>query len=217
MQNLEVRNIKIKNADPSSLGLFGLAMVTFVASSEKLGLTQGYSLIIPWALFLGAFAQLFACINDSKRGNVFGTTAFGAYSLFWFSMAMTWVIKMGAFGEKLTSSIDGKQLGFAFLGYLIFTMFMTIGATDTNKVLFAIFVMIDFLFIGLTLSSFGIAPEISHPIAAWSELTIAILSFYGSGATVLNDHFGRTFLPIGKPIKIFKNSSRFKPSETSVL
>lgn len=204
MNSNETKIVKISNADPSALGLFGLAMVTLVASSQKLGLTQGVSFIIPWAIFLGAFAQLFACINDSKKGNVFGTTAFGGYAFFWFGVASSWLIQNGVFGEKLAAGVDVKQLGFAFLGYLIFTLFMTIGAMETHKVLFTIFVLIDFLFIGLTLSTFGIMPELAHEVAAISELLIAIVSFYGSAASVLNLHFGRTFLPVGKPFGIFK-------------
>lgn len=39
--NNQPTEIKITNADPSALGLFGLAMVTLVASSVKLGLTSG--------------------------------------------------------------------------------------------------------------------------------------------------------------------------------
>ena len=204
MEKNELVNVKISNSDPSALGLFGLAMVTLVASSQKLGLTEGYSFIIPWAIFLGAFAQLFACINDSKRMNTFGTTAFGAYAFFWMGVATSWMINMGVFGEELAANVDPKQLGFAFLGYLIFTIFMTIGAMETHKVLFLIFFFIDFLFIGLTLDSFGIGGSFPHYLAAYSELIIAILSFYGSGASVLNEHFGREFLPVGKPFGIFK-------------
>ncbi len=204
MEKTQTENVKILNADPSALGLFGLAIVTLVASSQKLGITEGYSFVIPWAIFLGAFAQLFACINDSKRMNTFGTTAFGAYAFFWMGMAVSWMMKMGVFGEELASNVDPKQLGFAFLGYLIFTIFMTIGAMETHKVLFLIFFFIDFLFIGLTLDSFGIGGEFPHKLAAYSELIIALLSFYGSGASVLNEHFGRVFLPVGKPFGIFK-------------
>ena len=200
----ENQNVKVINADPSALGLFGLAMVTLVASSQKLGLTEGLSFVIPWAIFLGGFAQLFACINDSKRNNTFGTTAFGAYAFFWFAVAASWLIKLGFFGTALSKGVDGRQLGFAFLGYLIFTIFMTIGAAETHKVLFTIFFLINFLFIGLTLNAFEIMPEFSHKLAAYSELLISICSFYGSAAAVLNTHFGRVFLPVGKPFGIFK-------------
>lgn len=204
MNTNQTQNLKILNADPSALGLFGLAMVTIVASSQKLGLTEGVSFVLPWAIFLGGFAQLFACINDSKRQNVFGTTAFGAYAFFWFAVGASWMIKAGVFGQGLASSVDPKQLGFAFLGYLIFTIFMTIGAMETHKVLFIIFFLIDFLFLGLSMNAFNIMPEFSHGLAAYSELLISLFSFYGSAAAVLNPHFGREFLPVGRPFGIFK-------------
>lgn len=202
----ETKEVKILVADPSALGLFGLAVITLVASSQKLGITSSVSLVLPWAIFLGATAQLLACLNDFKHNNTFGATAFGAYAFFWYSMGMTWLIQNGIFGEKLAAAADTKQLGFAFLAYLIFTLFMTIGSMETHKVLFSIFVLIDFLFIGLALNSFNIMPEFSHNLAAYSELGIAILSFYGCGAAVLNTHFGKVFLPVGKPFNIFKNN-----------
>ncbi len=202
--NEKPQEIKTVFADPSAIGLFGLAMVTLVASSQKLGLTDGLSLIIPWALFLGGLAQLFACIGDAKRNNVFGATAFGAYGLFWFGVAFTWLINLGFFGEKLAANADGAQLGVAFVGYFIFTAFMTVLATEVNKVLLIIFVLIDFLFLGLSLSSFGIMPEFTHAMAAWAELLIALVSFYGSAANVFNGHLGRVVLPVGKPLGLLK-------------
>lgn len=194
---------KIYTADPSALGLFGLAMITFVASSQKLGWTDGTSLLVPWAIFLGAIAQIYACVNDAKKGNVFGATAFGAYAFFWLAVAMTWMTKNGVFGAAMAADADMKQLGFAFLGYLIFSLYMTLASFETNKVLMIIFILIDLLFLGLSLSTiWGI--EAGHELAAWSELLIAIFGFYGSAANVLNHTFGRTFLPVGKPLGIFK-------------
>ncbi|MBO1512507.1 MULTISPECIES: acetate uptake transporter [Metabacillus] len=198
------QQVKVTTADPSALGLFGLAMVTFVASSQKLGLTEGLSFILPWAFFLGGIAQLFACVQDAKHNNIFGTTAFGAFGLFWFGVGMSWLIQLGFFGEKLAADADPKQLGVAFIGYLIFSIYMTIGAMETHKVLFFIFVFIDFLFIGLSLSTFGIMHEETHMLAAVSEFIIALLSFYGSAAVVLNTHFGQVVLPVGKPFGIYK-------------
>ncbi|MEC0091707.1 acetate uptake transporter [Paenibacillus macquariensis] len=198
------QKVQIVTADPSGIGLFGLAIVTLVASSQKLELTSGFSYIIPWAIFLGAFAQLFASVQDAKHNNTFGMTAFGAYGLFWLGVASSWLMKLGVFGPELMGDIDGKQLGFAFIGYLVFTLFMTIGAMETHKVLFTIFVLIDLLFLGLSFDAFGIAPHIFHTLAAYAEMGIAIVSLYGCGASVLNAHFGRVFLPLGKPFGIFK-------------
>ncbi|WP_174727428.1 acetate uptake transporter [Mesobacillus harenae] len=204
METQNYTQVKITTADPSALGLFGLAMVTFVASSQKLGLTEGVSLILPWAFFLGGIAQLFAAVLDAKHNNIFGTTAFGAFGLFWFGVGTTWMIQLGFFGEELAANADPRQLGFAFIGYLIFSLFMTIGAMETHKVLFFIFVFIDFLFIGLALSSFNIFHGATHMLAAVAEMGIALLSFYGAAAVVLNTHFGKIVLPVGKPFGIFK-------------
>jgi len=195
-----------KHVDPTALGLFGLAMVTLVASSQKLGITSGLSYVIPWAVFLGALAQLVAGILDYKKMNVFGGTAFCAYGFFWLGMALSWLINMGVFGETLKFGVDTNQMAFAFVGYLIMSIFLTIGATQTNKVLFLIFLFIDFLFLGLSISTFipeGPIHHAFHNVAAFAELIIALLSFYGSGANVLNNHFGYSFLPIGEPFNIF--------------
>ncbi|MFV0519952.1 MAG: acetate uptake transporter [Lachnospirales bacterium] len=194
----------VKHADPSALGLFGLAMVTLVASTQKLHITEGTALIIPWAIFLGAFAQIIAGIYDYKKLNIFGATAFLAYGFFWLAVATTWLISGGVFGEYLASTSDMNQLGYAYIGYLILTIFLTIGATETNKVLLTIFILIDFLFLGLSLSTFNIAPHYTKLLAGVSEFLIALVSFYGAGANVLNNHFGYEFLPIGKPLGKFK-------------
>ena len=190
-----------KYPDPTALGLFGLAMVTLVSSSQKFGLTEGFSYVIPWAVFLGALAQLVAGIMDFKRLNVFGGTASCAYGFFWLATATSWMISMGVFGLILREAVDPHQMGLAIVGYLIITLFFTIGAANTNKVLFGIFIAIDLLFVGLTVATFGPEGPLRagfYKMAAWSELAIALLSFYGGGANILNTHLGRDVLPIGK-------------------
>ena len=184
-------------ANPTPLGLFGLAIVTLVASSNKLGITDGTAYIIPWAIFLGATAQFVAGLMDYKHNNTFGATAFCAYGFFWFGMGMSWMIATGIIGDGV--AYDPRQMGFAFLGYFIFTMFMTVGAMGANKVLFIIFFLIDLLFLGLFMNTLGLGGEFWHMLAAYSELGIAIVSFYGSAATLLNTHYGITVLPIGSP------------------
>lgn len=183
-------------ANPSPLGLFGLAMVTLVASTQKLGMTDGVAYIIPWAIFLGAAAQFVAGIMDYKHDNTFGATAFCGYGFFWFAVGTTWYMQVtGTIGTG--AGFDPRQLGFAFLGYFIFTMFMTVGAMGANKVLFIIFFLIDLLFLGLFMSTLGWGGEAWHMLAAFSEMGIAIASFYGSAATVLNSHYGFPVLPVG--------------------
>lgn len=199
---------KVKHADPSALGLFGLAIVTLVASSQKLHFTEGTALILPWSIFLGAIAQMIAGIYDYKKLNIFGATAFLSYGLFWLGVSMTWLISSGSLGPELQGAMDIHQLGFAYVGYLVLTIFLTIGAVETNKVLLTIFILIDVLFLGLSLSTFGIAKNSMHSMAGIAEFLIAIVSLYGAGANVLNNHFGYEFLPIGKPMGIFVKNNK---------
>lgn len=191
--------VQMEVADPTPLGLTGLAMVTLVAATQKLGWTTGLSMAIPWAIFLGGIAQLMACVYDFKHKNLFGSTAFGIYGLFWIAVAASWMIKMGVFGETLLAAVDTKQLGAAFVGYLIISVFLTIGSLKTNKALIAIMVLIDVLFIGLALDSFGMG-EIWHTVAAWTELVISLIGFYAAGANLLNKMYGRVILPLGKAV-----------------
>ncbi len=191
--------VRVEVADPTPLGLTGLAMVTLVAASQKLGWTEGLSIIIPWAILLGGVAQLMACVYDFKHNNLFGSTAFGIYGLFWIAVASSWMIKMGVFGETLAAAVDVRQLGVIFLGYFIISVFLTVAALKTNKALIAIMVLIDVLFIGLMMDAFKMG-EYWHVIAAWTELTISLIGFYAAGANLLNKMYGRTILPLGKPV-----------------
>ncbi|HCF49086.1 MAG TPA: hypothetical protein DER60_02310 [Syntrophomonas sp.] len=203
--------------NPTPLGLLGLAIVTLVASSQKLGITEGTAYVIPWAIFLGASAQFVAGLLDFKHNNTFGGTAFCAYGFFWFGVAMTWMTGNGTIGLNEAAIIDPKQLGFAFLGYLIFTLFMTVGAMGTNKVLFLIFFFIDFLFLGLSFSSLQIGDaHMWHEVAAYSELLVSIFSFYLAGATVLNVHYGYSVLPTGAPFGSFHRKSVAAKQKASI-
>ncbi|MFJ5624612.1 acetate uptake transporter [Peribacillus loiseleuriae] len=197
------KQIKLTSADPSALGLFGLAIIALVESTEELGLTHGLSFMVPWVFFLGGLAQLFAAYLDAKNDSIFGTTVWGAFGLFWISLGVTWLIQIGAFGQNLVANEDFKQLGVAFVGYLIFSIFVTIAALETNKVLFFILLLLDIEFLGLSLSSFNILYDATYEMAAVSELFCALLSFYGSGAILINTCFGKTVLPLGKPFGIF--------------
>lgn len=189
--------IKELVGNPSALGLLGLAIVTSVASSQKLGLTSGTAGLVGWAIFLGAIGQLMAGWLDYKHENAFGATAFCGYGLFWLGVAFSWMTQLGMFGLKAQEVFDIRQLGVAFLAYFVFSLIMTAVSMETNKVLFAIFVLIDFLFLGLSMNLLA-GSHWGHRIAAWSELFIAIGSFYALAANVMNTHYGRVIIPVGR-------------------
>ena len=191
------QHIKVEVADPTTLGLFGLAIVTFVASSQKLGITDGLGFVLPWALFLGGMAQIIAAMFDFKHNNLFGSTAFSAYGLFWIGMGMSWLIKLGCFGEALAASADVKQLGFVFIGYFLLTVVLTISSLKMSKAMFFLMFLICVLFLSLGLDAFDCG-HIWHSIAAYAEMAIALLTFYVLAAKYLNSYFGKELLKTGK-------------------
>lgn len=153
----EVRKVEMSEnvADPTGLGLLGLAVVCFVVSTSRVG---------------------------------------------WSAMASVWLIQMGSFVPEIQKGFDVTQLAFAFVGFLIFSIFGTIAALKTNKVVFAIMVLICFLFFGLAADLFLGGRTGFFALAAWSELFISLLGIYGSGAVLVNKVFGKTVFPMGKNV-----------------
>lgn len=201
-----VTETKIVLSDPTALGVFGLAMVTFVAASQKLGWTSGTPYLLPWAMFLGSGAQIWASTIDFKKNNYFGAIVLGAYGLFWIAVSMHWAISLGWFGA-VGDKADPKQLAFACFGYFIFSLFVMVAASEANKVFAAILVLINILLPSLGLAILGVEPALFSPLAAVSELGISMLGFYAAGAVFLNSYFGRTILPLGKPLGLIRKGA----------
>lgn len=79
---LHITETRPQLADPTALGVFGLAVVTFVAASQKLGWTSGATYLVPWTLLLGSIGQIWASTVDFRKNNFFGAIVLGAYGLF---------------------------------------------------------------------------------------------------------------------------------------
>ena len=190
---------KLVMTDPTALGVFGLSMVTFVAASQKLGWTSGSAFLVPWAIFLGSIAQLWAAAVDFKKNNYFGSIVLGAYGLFWIAVATHWAVSLGWFGS-VGDKADPRQLAYACLGYFAFSLFIMVAAFEVNKAFAAMLVLINILLPSLALSILGVNPPLFSVLAAYSELLIALIGFYTTGALFLNGFFGRAVLPLGKPM-----------------
>ena len=208
----QVQETKIVSADPTALGVFGLSLITFVASSSKLGWTSGNPAhLMPWALCLGSFAQLWAAAIDFKRNSYFGAIVLGAFGLFWMAVTFVWAIAAGFFGSDIKAAADLSQFAYACFGFLIFCCFITVTAFECNKVFGIILVLILVLLgsLGLQLLSERGTDEyiLYGKFAGWSEFSISILGFYAAGAIFLNTFFGRQILPLGKPMGWVKKAT----------
>ncbi len=192
-----VKDLPMPVAEPAPLGLLGLAVAAIVLGLTDLYLAPGVkSEMIPWTIFLGATAQLIAGIMDFKRKNIFGATAFTGYALLWYTVSLTLTIAIWGGDNKGTMN----HYGFGLIGFLVFSLYMTIASLMTNKALFAIMLGIDGALITLipnVLLGSTIFP--TWPCGVFLIYT-SVASFYGAAGVLLNTMAGKPILPLGKAI-----------------
>ena len=178
-------------AEPAPLGLIGLAVAALVLGLTDLGWASAAdkSLMIPWTLFLGATAQLIAGIIDFRRANIFGGTAFTAYSLLWYAVSLTLLITIFT-----DAAFDTTHYAHGLIGFLVFSLILTVAATMTNTVLFVVLIGIDFAIFFLVGQLLGDWP--AEPVGV-SLLAVSAASFYGAGAVLINRMAGKTVVPVG--------------------
>jgi hypothetical protein len=178
-------------AEPAPLGLIGLAVAALVLGLTDMGWASAAdkSLMIPWTLFLGATAQLIAGIIDFRRANIFGGTAFTAYSLLWYAVSLTLFITVFT-----DAAVDLTHYAHGLIGFLVFSLILTVAATMTNTVLFVVLIGIDFAIFFLVGQLLGGWP--TEPVGV-SLLAVSASSFYGAGAVLINRMAGKTVVPVG--------------------
>ncbi len=182
-------------AEPAPLGLIGLAVAALVLALSDLGQSSiaHKSLMIPWTLFLGATAQFIAGIMEYRRNNVFGATAFTTYSMLWYSVSLTLFITIfhGDVGFDLAHYAHG------LIGFMIFSLILTLASAMTNKVFFGILIFIDLaIFTLVTHILFDTATE---PVGV-SLIGVSALSFYGAMAILVNTMADKQVFPMGKSV-----------------
>ena len=70
-------------ANPAPLGLLGFGMTTILLNLHNTGLYGLNTVIIGMGLFIGGLAQIIAGVQEWKKNNTFGATAFTSYGFFW--------------------------------------------------------------------------------------------------------------------------------------
>ncbi|MHA1731885.1 MAG: acetate uptake transporter [Promethearchaeota archaeon] len=182
----------VEVAEPAPLGLIGLAVAALVLASADLGIASSdKAMLIPWTINLGATAQLIAGFMDFKRKNLFGGTAFVTYSLLWYSVSLTLI-----FSIFTGATVDLTYYGFGMLGFLVFSIIMTVAALWTNTALFVVLVGIDGALAFLVPHVLAGTP--AYPVGLWLVF-VSAASFYTAAGVMLNTMAGRTILPLGKP------------------
>ncbi len=195
--NLSENTIIIKDttSNPAPLGLLGFGMTTVLLNLHNAGLYELNSMIIGMGIFVGGIAQIIAGIQEWKKNNTFGATAFTAYGSFWISLVTIWLLPRTAFGEGLES--DEVSMGWYLLMWGIFTAFMFVGTLRLNRALQVVFDSLVILFLLLSIGDFTGIKSIKV-IAGIEGIFCGLSAIYACSAQILNEVYGKTLLPLGK-------------------
>lgn len=187
--------IKDSTANPAPLGLFGFGMTTVLLNFHNAGLYELNSMIIGMGIFVGGIAQIIAGIQEWKKNNTFGATAFTAYGSFWITLVTIWLLPKTSIGAGLKS--DEVAMGWFLLMWGIFTAYMFIGTLRLNRVLQVVFGSLIVLFLLLSIGDFTGIKEIKV-IAGIEGIFCGLSAIYASAAQILNEVYGKIILPLGK-------------------
>lgn len=188
-------SIKDNTGNPAPLGLLGFGMTTVLLNLHNAGLYELNSMIIGMGIFVGGIAQIIAGIQEWKKNNTFGATAFTAYGSFWISLVTIWLIPRTAMGAGLKP--DEISMGWYLLLWGIFTAFMFVGTLRLNRALQTVFGTLVILFLLLAIGDFtGIKPV--KTVAGVEGIFCGLSAIYACAAQILNEVYGKTILPLGK-------------------
>ncbi len=186
--------ITISTANPAPLGLLGFGLTTILLNLHNVGLFGVNSMIIGMGIFVGGLTQVIAGVQEFKKNNTFGATAFTAYGFFWIALCTVWLLPRMSFGEGLKS--DEISMGWFLLVWGIFSTFMFIGTLKMNRAMQILFGTVVALFYLLAIkdfsgiASFGTIGGIVGIICGSTALYICV-------AQILNELYGKTVMPLG--------------------
>ena len=185
---------KDMTSNPAPLGLLGFGMTTILLNLHNAGFFELDSMIMGMGIFMGGIAQIFAGLQEWKKNNTFGATAFTAYGSFWLSLVALWLIPKTAMGSGFKSS--ETAIAWYLLLWGLFTFFMFIGTLRLNRVLQVIFGSLTVLFLLLAISDFTGNASLKV-IAGYEGIFCGLSALYGCAALILNEVYNKVVLPVG--------------------
>jgi succinate-acetate transporter protein len=186
--------VKDNTANPAPLGLLGFGMTTILLNLHNAGIIEMDAMILGMGIFMGGIAQVIAGVQEWKKNNTFGATAFTAYGSFWLSLVALVLIPKTVYGASFASSEKG--VAWYLLLWGIFTLFMFVGTFKLNRMLQVVFLTLTILFFLLALGDFTGNAGIKT-LAGYEGIICGGAAFYGCVAQVINDVYGKTVLPLG--------------------
>ncbi len=189
-----VTTIKDNTGNPAVLGLFCFGITTVLLNIHNSGFIGMNSMILGMGIFTGGLAQVIAGIQEWKKNNTFGATAFTAYGMFWITLVAILLIPKTSFGAAFAP--DATSMGVFLFMWGVFTLYMFFGTLKMNRMLQVVFFTLTVLFFLLAVTEFT-GNEALGKFAGYEGIVCGLSACYGSAALVLNEVYGKTVLPVG--------------------
>ena len=188
-ENKKLVAIEDLTANPAPLGLLGFGLTTVLLNIHNAGLFPMNSMILAMGIAYGGIAQIMACAMEYKKGNTFGTVAFGSYGLFWWSFVLPGTPKMNP-----VAAPDNLAVASYLAMWGLFTLVMFIGTLKLSRGLQIIFGALAILFFLLAIGDVTGNSTITL-IAGYEGIFTGFAAVYVGLAQVLNETYGRDVLP----------------------
>jgi len=183
--------IRDTTANPAPLGLMGFGMTTVLLNVHNAGLYPLGTMILAMGMFYGGIAQILAAIMEWKKNNTFGTTAFGSFGLFWFTLVGLLVMPKLGWGQAPNTS---AMVAYLFM-WGVFTSVMFIGTLRLNRALQFVFGSLAILFFLLAIGD-ATGSALIKRVAGYEGIICGLSSMYTALAQVLNEVYGRVVAPV---------------------
>jgi Predicted membrane protein len=185
-----VKNLDM-TANPAPLGLVAFGMTTVLLNLHNAGFFALGSMILAMGIFYGGLAQVIAGIEEWKKNNTFGATAFTSYGMFWLTLVALLVLpKLG-----LADASDKTAMAAYLAMWGIFTLVMFVGTLKANRALQLVFGTLAILFFLLALGNATGNGTITV-IAGYEGILCGFLAIYAGLAQVLNELYKKTVAPL---------------------
>ena len=161
--------LRDRTANPAPLGLMAFGMTTVLLNLHNAGLFGMNTMILAMGVFYGGLAQVIVALQEYKKNNVFGATAFASYGLFWLTF-----VGMLAFPKWM--GIDGPTstaVGWYLLAWGVFTALMFVGTLRINVSLQVVFGSLTILYVLLAVSEWTGSASLAK-VAGWEGIFVGL-------------------------------------------
>ncbi len=180
-------------ANPAPLGLLAFGMTTVLLNCHNAGFFPLNASILSMGIFFGGMAQVIAGIQEWKKNNTFGATAFTSYGFFWLTLVGLVMLPKSPYGIAAADSA-GMAAYLAIWG--VFTLGLFFGTLKLSRALQFIFATLTVLFFLLAWRDFTGNADLGK-FAGYEGLVCGLSAMYAGFALLLNEVFGRVVLPLG--------------------